>query len=559
MYRKYLDLYLFLAFLVLAVLSSFYYFRVDLTEDSRYSVSDLTKNLVKSADKEFVITVYLDGDLNQGFRNLKKSTSDFVDELGVYAHSGIDLRFVNPSDAKNQQERERNYAELEAEGMTPTAIYEKDKEGKATQKIVFPWMKIEYGNKTVLVNLLKNVRGLSGAENLNVSIENLEFEITDGIRRVMTTSVSKVAFIEGHGELNEAETYDISKVLSRYFQIDRGVLGHDASILNSYKAIIIARPVKPFSESDKFIIDQYIMRGGSVLWLLDGVRIAKDNLSKTGLSPAIELDVNLADQLFKYGVRINPTLLQDVQCVQVPVNIAPKGQEPQFEPSPWYYSPLLLTSYQHPITKNITEVRSEFASSLEVVGGGDRVKSTLLLASSDNSHLVPTPATIDLASMPDASDKTYFDRSYVPVAVLLEGRFKSDFENRVLPEGLSGIERVAAESVPTRQIVVADGDIIRNETNGVASDSTTLALGFDRYMNQQFGNRDFIRNAVLYLAGDARWLELRARTFKLRLLNKNLLSDGLLQFQLLCVVLPLLVLLLSGASYHFIRRRKYTR
>ena len=559
MFRKYSDIYIILIALLLVLISYFFYFRIDLTEDKRYSVSDLTKELLQSTNKEMKVTVFLDGDLNQGFRTLKSATADMLAEMSLYASQGIQVDFVNPSEADTQDEREKKYAALAAEGLIPTAIYEKDKEGKAMQKIVFPWMKIEYGNKSVLVNLLKNVRGLSGAENLNVSVENLEFEITDGMRRAMTTTVSKIAFIEGHGELTEAETYDISKSLSRYFQIDRGVIASDASILSPYKAIIVARPTQAFSETDKLIIDQYIMNGGSVLWLMDAVRVSKENLSKSGISPAMELDVNLSDQLFKYGVRLMPVLLQDVQCVQVPVNIAPAGQEPQFEPSPWYFAPLLLSSYQHPITKNITEVRSEFASALETVGENKDVKSTLLLASSDNTHLLATPTTIDVGEVPVPSDKQYFDKAYVPVAILLEGRFRSNFENRVLPEGISGLSQVKTQGDFARQIVIADGDIIRNETNGIASDSTTLPLGFDRYMNQQFGNADFIRNAVLYLANDSRWLELRARTVKLRLLNKRILADERHLLQIINVLLPLLILALGGVIYIFIRRYKNTR
>ena len=559
MFRKYSDIYIILIALLLVLISYFFYFRIDLTEDKRYSVSDLTKELLQSTNKEMKVTVFLDGDLNQGFRTLKSATADMLAEMSLYASQGIQVDFVNPSEADTQDEREKKYAALAAEGLIPTAIYEKDKEGKAMQKIVFPWMKIEYGNKSVLVNLLKNVRGLSGAENLNVSVENLEFEITDGMRRAMTTTVSKIAFIEGHGELTEAETYDISKSLSRYFQIDRGVIASDASILSPYKAIIVARPTQAFSETDKLIIDQYIMNGGSVLWLMDAVRVSKENLSKSGISPAMELDVNLSDQLFKYGVRLMPVLLQDVQCVQVPVNIAPAGQEPQFEPSPWYFAPLLLSSYQHPITKNITEVRSEFASALETVGENKDVKSTLLLASSDNTHLLATPTTIDVGEVPAPSDKHYFDKAYVPVAILLEGRFRSNFENRVLPEGICELSQVKTQGDFARQIVIADGDIIRNETNGIASDSTTLPLGFDRYMNQQFGNADFIRNAVLYLANDSRWLELRARTVKLRLLNKRILADERHLLQIINVLLPLLILALGGVIYIFIRRYKNTR
>ena len=558
-FQKKINIYILLAIAGLALLSVFFFFRIDLTSEKRYSISQPTKTLLKKANTPIKVSIYLEGDLNPGFTRLKNSTKSLLDEMSVYAAEGIDMEFINPSTAATQAEREQKYLELEAEGMTPTAIYERDKEGKSIQKIVFPWVKMTYGNKTVVVNLLKNIRGLQGEENLNISIENLEFEITDGIRRLINSQVSKIAFIEGHGELNEAETYDISKVLSRYFQIDRGTLATGATILTEYKAIIIAKPTQPFSESDKYIIDQYIMNGGKVLWLMDGVRVSMENLSTTGISPAIALDLNLDDLLFKYGIRIQPVLLQDVQCASVPVNIAPEGAQPQFEPTPWFFAPLLLTSSQHPISKNITEVRSEFVSTIEVVGENNNTKASLLLATSDNTHIFSTPATIDLSETHDTKDKNYFNMSYMPVSVLMEGEFESNFANRMRPKEITNAFPLLKKSLKTRQIFVADGDIIRNETNGIASDSTTLPLGFDRYMNQQFGNREFIANAVLFLTDDEGWIDLRSRSLKLRLLNKQLVNNERLTIQLISILAPLLLLAIFGVLYKILRKRKYTK
>ena len=514
---------------------------------------------MKGLDAPLTVTIYLDGDLNPGFQRLKKSTQELMDELVIYSDQSIIIEYVNPSNFETQEQRENKYIELQKKGLTPTAVYERDKEGKSIQKILFPCMEIGYKGRTIPISLLKNVRGNSGEENLNISIENLEFEITDGIRRLANSNISKIAFIEGHGELNDAQTYDISKSLSRYFQIDRGIIAKDASILNNYKAIIIAKPTLAFSETDKYIIDQYIMNGGRVLWIVDAVKIANENLSATGLSPAMEMDLNLNDILFRYGVRINPVLLQDVQCSSIPINIAPKNVKPQFEPSPWYYSPLLLTSSAHPVSRNITEVKADFSSAIELVGDNKQVKTELLLASSDNTHVIGTPTTIDLSQMPKANDKAYFNLGYVPVAVALEGLFNSNFANRMQPNGLTNLNPFRQKSVNTRQIVIADGDIIRNETNGNASDSTIIPLGFDRYMNQQFGNKDFILNAVLYLADNEGWMELRNRTLKLRLLNKQISNNERLFWQVVNIACPLILLLIFGISYQIIRKRKYTK
>jgi len=454
-------------------------------------------------------------------------------------------------------QREKQQAELETAGFTPTAVYEHDKEGKSIQKIIFPWIEIQYNGKKVPVCLLKNIRGNTGEENLNISIENLEFEIIDAIRRLLNTNVSKIAFVEGHGELSESQTFDISKSLSRYFQIDRGVLGANAAVLENYKVIIIAKPTKAFNESEKFIIDQYIMHGGSVLWLIDGVRVSKENLSVSGLSPAMEMDLNLSDQLFRYGVRINPVLLQDVQCASIPVNIAPAGANPQFEPSPWYFAPLLLTSPEHPVTRNITEVHAEFCSGIDLVGENKKVNYSLLLATSDNTHIVGTPTTIDISQKLIPTDKTYFNASYIPVAVVMEGIFESNFANRMIPKGLSNVLPLRKQSFKTRQIVVANGDIIRNETS--TKDSLSIPLGFDKYMNQQFGNKDFIQNAVLYLADNDGWMQLRNRDLKLRLLNKKIIIEDRLTWQLINILIPIGLILIIGLGYQMIRKRKYTR
>jgi len=555
--RNHQNLLFFICLIVLALISFFFFFRIDLTSDKRYSIADQTKMLMAKTDSPLKVVVYLDGDLNPGFLRLKKSTAELLDELSVYSNHNIDIQFENPSLADSPEQREKKYTELQNRGLAPTAVYERDKEGKSIQKVIFPWIEMTYKGKKVQVCLLKNILGNSGDENLNISVENLEFEITDGIRRLVNTEVSKIAFLEGHGELSEAETYDISKTLSKYFQIDRGTIATNATILDNYKAVIIAKPTKPFSESDKFIIDQYIMHGGRVLWLLDGVRISKENLSTIGLSPAIELDLNLNDQLFRYGVRINPVLLQDVQCASVPVNIARVGATPQFEPTPWYFAPLLLTSPEHPITRNITEVRSEFCSGIDLVGDNKQVKSQLLLATSDNTHIVGAPTTIDLSQKIKPNDKAYFNAGYVPVAVAMEGNFESDFANRMIPAGLTNTSPIRRQSLNTRQIVVADGGIIRNETT--EKDSTTIPLGFDRYMNQQFGNKDFIQNAVLYLADNDGWMQLRSRTLKLRLLNKRITNEDRITWELINVLVPLGLLLIFGIGYQIQRKRKYTK
>lgn len=545
--------------IVLLLLSTRLYFRIDLTSDKRHSISPQSKNLMKSVREPIQTKIYLTGDLNSGFQKLRNSTVSTLEELSIYSKSKVNILSENPSEAGSAAEREKKYAELEQRGLVPTSVFEKDKEGKAMQKILFPWVELSYNGKTIPVNLLKNIHSVSGEENLNISIENLEFELTDAIRRLTNKSAEKIAFLEGHGELSELETYDISKSLSRYFQIDRGVIGSNANILDEYKAIIIAKPTEKFSEKDKFVLDQYLMNGGSILWLIDAVQTSDAELSSSGQTPAIPYDLNLNDMLFRYGVRFNPLLIQDVQSVVVPVNVAPKGQQADFQAFPLVYSPLLLTSTNHTVSKNLPPVKGYFSSPIEVVGENKDITPTLLLASSENAHLVQTPANISLSEIPDLKDKTYFNLSYIPVGLSLEGTFQSVFANRMPPQEIENPPSIKKSSVKTRQIFIADGDIIRNEIQNVGDTVEALPLGLDRYTQQQFGNKDLIVNAVLYLTDKNGWMDLRSRTIPLRLLNKNLIIAQRTQWQLINLLVPLILLLIAGIFYQWIRKRKYMR
>lgn len=543
----------------LIVLSSFFFFRIDLTSDKRYSISPRTKELMRAVDAPLDVTVYLTGDLNPGFLHLKKAAVEMLNELNIYSRKSVNIRYQNPSDAASNEKREENYLRLEQRGMTATSVYEKDKEGKSIQKIIYPWLEITYKGRTLPVSLLKNMRGLSGEENLNISIENLEFQLTDAIRQLTTTRVSKIAFLEGHGELTETETFDISRALSRYFQIDRGVIGTDAGILNDYKAVIIAKPMSAFPEKDKFVIDQYVMNGGRVLWLVDGVQVSARHFASMGQSPAIPLDLNLSDLLFRYGVRVNPVLLQDVQSTFIPMNVAPKGQPTHFELMPWVFSPLLLTSNNHVVTRNIPPVKAPFPSAIELVGDEKGISRELLIATSNNTHMLQTPQNISLAEMPDVKDNAYFNTGYVPVGAVLEGKFSSVFAHRMAPREIVNPPVVLAQSKPTRQIFIACGDVIKNEVENQGDSIRALPLGFDRFMNQQFGNKEFIINSVLFLTDQDGWMDLRNRTVQLRLLNKKASAEERIQWQIINVVLPIILLIGIGFIYQVLRRRKYAK
>lgn len=536
---------------LLNILSANLFFRIDLTSDKRHSVSQPTKQLMAGLNQEVDVTIYLDGEMNSGFLRLKRSVAELLDELSIYAPEGINYSFTNPTSLP--QEEQKRLMQLFAEnGISPTTIYERDRDGKSVQRLLFPWLRISYGDKQQWVSLLKNIKGNSGEENLNISIESLEFQLTDAIRLLTQKEIQKIAFIEGHGELSDYNTWDISLALSRYFQIDRGVLGTDASVLDDYKAIIIAAPTQPFSENDKYIIDQYIMRGGRVLWLIDGVRLDENSLSTTGMSPTIPMDVNLTDMLFRYGVRVNPMIVQDQQCLLVPVNVASEGEPAHFEPMPWYFAPLLLTSPNHPVSRNLPQVTGTFVSCLDMVGENENLRRDVLLATSNATHIISAPAAINVEEIELTPD--YFNLAYVPVAVAMDGVFPSLFAHRLMPQNITNAPAKLKESVPTKQIVMASGSFISNDIQ----DGQPLPVGYDRYTQTQFGNRDFFINALLYLTDDQGWINLRNKQLKIRLINKNIATNMRLPLQLINVGLPLLFLAIFGVVFFVIRRRVYT-
>jgi ABC-2 type transport system permease protein len=549
-----------LLFSVLSVLAffTFYTFRIDLTEDNRYSISPYTVQLINNLNQPVHITLYMNGDLNPAFHRLRKATIDIIDDLSKHTKFAVSTTYVNPSQAGTEEERLQIFSDLAARGLTPTEVYMRDKEGKSMRKIIFPWMEIETGTRKIAVPLLKNLRDKSGEENINISIENLEFEIADALRRLTLKKVRKIAFLEGHGELSEAETYEITKSLSRYYQIDRGALNKNASVLNNYPLVIVAGPQTAFSEEDKYILDQYIMYGGSILWLIDGVKYDKQQLAEKGFTPVIEADLNLQDMFFRYGVRIQPVVIQDLQCVNTPVNIAPKGEQAQFDWMPWHYAPLLLSSDIHPVSKNTGGILSEFVSEISTIGKPKYLEKEVLLASSHQSKVTVAPAIASFHAAQD-NDPNTFHSSHLPVAVMISGSFRSNFNNRIPPGDLFIERPFIPVGIHTRQLFIAGSSIIRNETTGITSDSTCLPLGYDRTTGFTYGNEQFLINAVHYLTKQEELIELREKSIKIRLLNQRISSQKRTELQIINIALPFVCLMLFAFIFNYCRKKRYTQ
>ena len=529
------------ALVVINLLMSYIVWRWDMTDDKRYSISAPTKALLQDLDAPLTITLLLDGEMNAGFLRLQKATQEMVEELGVYAAGGYQLL------GAPEQLTTNGYGNLE-----PTVVHERTHKGQTAQTIIYPYAIVQYHDRSQVVTLLKNQRGLSGEENLNHSIENLEFAFAEAIRSLTQDTIEKIAFLEGHGELDEHDVYDLTQQLAKYYQIDRGTLGTVSGVLDDYKAVIIADPQMPFSETDKYILDQYIMQGGRILWVVNGVRFSDDYLASEGYTPIIALDLNINDMLFRYGVRINHALVQDLQCLPVPVDVSHDPNQPNWQPMPWTFAPLLLTSQVSPITRNVAQVTATMASAIDIVGEDDGIRKEVLLATSSASRLTSAPAKVDLSM---GNDSEGFNQAFVPVAVSLEGVFPSIYAHLLPPEEVTLTTPLLRESKPTRQIVVAAGSTIRNDWQ----QGQPLPLGYDRYTQMQFGNRDFMVNAVLYLTDDQGWLQLRQKEFTLRLINDQRARQTRIVAQVISIVIPLALLAIVGGAMLILRRKRYVK
>ncbi|MFW5753398.1 MAG: gliding motility-associated ABC transporter substrate-binding protein GldG [Marinilabiliaceae bacterium] len=559
--RKNKDILRFAGLLVVVIavnwLASSVVSRWDLTSDNRYTLADITREFLSDIDEPVFAHVYLSGDLNVGFERLSRATREKLEEFGIYAGNDLDYRFVDPTG--NDDEAKRAKEKLNELGLDPVPVFEAEDDGSRKKTMVYPYLIFQHGDNEIAVDLLKNMQGRSGAENLNASLEGLEYKLTDALRRLLLDQMQKIAFLEGHGELGELDVIDITDELSKYYQVDRGNPGNNPGMLEPYEALIIAGPTERFSEPEKYSIDQYIMNGGRVLWLVDGMEVSMDSLRIQSNTVGVPLDVNLNDQLFRYGFRINPVLVQDVQSGVVPVNVSAPGESSQFVPMPWPFRPLLNTNMRHPVTRNVSVVRGQFVSSVDTVGDDMNTTVTPLLQTSRHSREMQSPVYINMAQVREEPRRENFPQSNIPVAYAAEGEFPSVFQNRSVPPEISqsGKEKKSV-SDPTRMIVVGDGDIIKNEVKRRDSNNPRiLPLGFEEPTNRTYGNKQFVLNAVNYLTDDEGWMQLRTRNYQLRLLNRDKIANEGDFWKMFNLGLPLLFVLLAGFAVPFIRKQRF--
>ncbi|MEQ8623360.1 MAG: gliding motility-associated ABC transporter substrate-binding protein GldG [Vicingaceae bacterium] len=549
------------------------FYRLDLTSEKRYSISAPTKELISNLKEDLLITVYLEGNFPASFKRLRNETREMLDEFQAYSDGKISFNFINPSASPDNEERNQVYKNLYDKGLKPTDLNIKDDDG-VSKKVVWPGAIVSYQEKEVPVQLLKSQFGAPPEVVLNQSIESLEYELAFAIKKITTPFIQKIAFIEGHGELGKYETADIVGSLREFYEVERvkiegnisslsrrmfvGKDSTEMSVSNLYDAIVIAGPDSAFSEKDKFIVDQFIMRGGKAIWLVDQVEANMDSLNPKNnfTTLAFPKELNLADQLFKYGVRFNNDLIQDLRAAPIPVVSGQYGNQAQTQLYPWLYYPLLFSKNNHPINKNLDVVKVEFASSIDLVGD-DGLKKTVVLSTSENTKLVKAPTRVSLNMLSYEPPAAQYTKKNIPVGVLVEGEFSSVYSGRLAPNIInSGEIQFIEKSEPTQQLFISDENVIRNLYNEKSNEF--YALGFDKYTKQVYGNKSFFINAVNFMVDESDLILSNDKSFKIRLLNTQLIDDNRFVIQLINTAAPIGLIVLIGLLLNFIRRRKYT-
>jgi len=562
-----------LAIIVLVnIIGSFAFYRIDLTAEKRYTLAPSTRKMLRDLKDVVYFKVYLEGEFPAGFKRLRNETREMLNQFRAYSDN-IEYEFIDPTTGKSKTELEAIYTKLAESGLNATELNVRD-DAETSSKIIFPGALVTYRSRELPLDLLLTQVGKPPEEVLNNSVQALEFQLINIIRKLTVSQKPKIAFIDGHGELTSEYTASIEEALREYYEIDhvriegrlsaltnrvqKGKDSTEYTLKNKYKAIIIAKPDSIFAkdERDKFIIDQYIMHGGKALWFLDPVYAEMDSLQKTDKTVALTHEMNLDDMLFNYGVRLNSNLIVDINSLPIPVVIDQKGNQKLI---PWIFFPVLIPTSSHPIVRNLNAIKSEFVSSIDTLDTPD-VKKTILLSTSRYSKVLNTPVMVSLSYLYQKPDVQMFNQPYQPVAVLLDGEFNSLFVDRV-PQEIAESPEVGfmAKSPKTQMIVVADGDIIKNQLQAGTVSPVPLPLGYDKYTGQRFGNQDFVLNAVNYLCDDSGLLSVRSREVKLRLLDASRVDAERTKWQIINTLVPVLLVLMFAFVQAYLRKRKYTK
>ena len=544
-----------LLLLVINYIAQQWHSRIDLTQDKRYTLSETTRKTLSQIQQPLVIDVLLKGNIPTEFKKLQTEAVQLLEEYTA-ANENLIVNFVNPlEDEPNADAAIQN---LINNGLQPLQIAQTEA-GKSSVEYIFPWAVISDGKRVEKVRLFIDKLGTTDQERVQNSVQRLEYNLTDALHKFTVKKQKKIAILRSNGTLEDVYLYDFLKTAREYyfiapFTLDSVATNAEKTLkdLEKFDLLLVAKPKSPFSDEQKQVIDQYIMNGGRVLWLIDQVNVSLEDMYKTGgVTMAMPLDLNLTDMFFQYGFRLNYTLINDLYFSEIVVATG-DGSQSRYMNIPWVYNPMVLSSNNHLINSNLDAVRLQFANGIDTLKNG--VKKTVLLSSSPFSKADGTPREINLRIDPKAMNKELYKKGNIPLAVLLEGEFKSMYKDRVRPLEL---KENTTLSRPTKMIVVSDGDIIKNDFD--SQHKMPLELGFDRWTSKYYDNKAFLQNAMNYLLDDTEFLTLRNKKVQLAFLDKEKVAESAKAWQIKVFLYPLLalviVMLLSGYFY----RRKNKR
>ena len=543
------------ALMVFNTIGSFFFYRLDLTKDKRYTLSPASLNIIEQVKNPLYIKVYMEGELPAEFKRLQLETRQMLEEFQGY-NSNIVFEFIDP--LEDESTSMDNSKELYRKGLTPINISVDDK-GKQSQAMVFPWAIAVYDNKEVNIPLLKNIMGASTTDKVIGSVQHLEYSIADALNKITKDKQKKIAIIKGNGELHEAYIAKFLLQTKESYHIGPFTLDSVAkqpintlTELKKYDLAIIAKPTEAFSESEKQVLDQYIVNGGKTIWLIDQVVAEMDSLySPTGSALSFPRDLNLNDFFFKYGIRIYPDLVKDEQGSPIKLAIGEQGSATQFQEFNWKFAPQVYPLSNHPIVKNLGGIKFDFASAIDTLKNG--IKKTVLLQSSAYSKRIGTPTEINLNSVnEETTPADYLNKGNIPLAVLLEGNFHSMFENRVLAFDQNNFQ---AKGISGKMIVISDGDVIKNQLD---KNLLPVELGYDQRSGNLYDNKDFLMNCVNYLLDDTGLINIRSKDLDLPLLDKEKVYENYTYIQFLTIGLPIAILAVFGLLFTLLRKRKYS-
>ncbi len=538
--------------IVLNIISSRLFKRFDLTEDQRYTLSDATVSIVKDIDAPMVIDVFLQGNFPSEFRLLQTETKQLIEELTLL-NPLIKVNYIDP--IENESTRDRNIRELTQSGLEPY-INSTRTNGKVTQELIFPWAYASYHNKKTPIPLLKKDLTSDLKQQITNSIQHLEYAFADGFSKIVKPKSKKIAILKGNGQLGDIYIADFLRTIKPYYKIAPFTLdsvatnpNHTLDRLKTYDLIISAKPNEPFTEDEKLVLDQYTMYGGKSIWLTEAIIMDKDSLyNDQGNSVSIMKDLNLNDFFFKYGVRINPSLVKSLYSAPITLAIG-EGNNAQFQPVQWQYSPLAASNPEHPISNNLNLVKFDFASPIDTLK--NKTKKTILLQSADRSKLEGPLTAIALSDITKAPDESLYNAGKQDLAVLLEGNIVSVYDKRILPFKVKDYKSTTNDA---KIVVISDGDVIKNEV----ARNQPVELGFDRFTGRKFGNKEFLLNTVNYLLDDSGLINIRTKEINISFLDSEKTEKERTRWQLINIVLPLILLAIFGYLFNYFRKRKYT-